>query len=161
MATSIAAMFARHVRAVHADDTVEAMQRVFGFTERPNLPPRYNIAPRQEVPIVRRTRDGAGRELILIRWGLVPYWPTMSRLATGRSMPGLERASARPAFREAYRRRRRCLVPADGFFEWRKQGKRRQPLLLRRKDGSPFAFVGLWERWKQLHGQALLWPEEF
>src|SRR5918996_1230317 len=72
MATSIAAMFARHVRAVHADDTVEAMQRVFGFTERPNLPPRYNIAPRQEVPIVRRTRDGAGRELILIRWGLVP-----------------------------------------------------------------------------------------
>jgi putative SOS response-associated peptidase YedK len=92
MATSIAAMFARHVRAVHADDAVEAMQRVFGFTERPNLPPRYNIAPRQEVPIVRRTRDGAGRELILVRWG---YGPKMSRSATGRSMPALKQACAR------------------------------------------------------------------
>jgi putative SOS response-associated peptidase YedK len=133
---------------------VEAMQRMFRFAERPNLPPRYNIAPTQEVPIVRRTRDGARRELILVRWGLVPYWADDVSIGNRLINARAEAVERTPAFREAYRRRR-CLVPADGFFEWRKEGKRRQPLLARRKDGGPFAFAGLWERWKQPDGQVL------
>jgi putative SOS response-associated peptidase YedK len=133
---------------------VEAMQRMFRFAERPNLPPRYNIAPTQEVPIVRRTRDGAGRELILVRWGLVPYWADDVSIGNRLINARAEAVERTPAFREAYRRRR-CLVPADGFFEWRKVGKRRQPLLVRRKDGGLFAFAGLWERWKQPDGQVL------
>jgi putative SOS response-associated peptidase YedK len=126
---------------------VEALRQLFLFEERPNLMPRYNIAPTQDVPIVRLTRDGAGRELIMARWGLVPFWA--DDLKIGNRLINARRESVhtmRP-FREAFSRRR-CLVPADGFFEWRKEGKLRQPLLIRRKDQAPFAFAGLWERWK-------------
>jgi putative SOS response-associated peptidase YedK len=130
------------------------MQQVFRFAERPNFPPRYNIAPTQDVPIVRLTRERDARELILVRWGLVPYWAEDiaigNRLINARA-ESIERA---PAFREAYRRRR-CLVPADGFFEWKKEGKARHPLLVRRRGGASFAFAGLWERWKQPDGSVL------
>jgi putative SOS response-associated peptidase YedK len=133
---------------------VEAMQRVFRFAERPNFPPRYNIAPTQDVPIVRRSREGDRRELILVRWGLVPYWADDVAIGNKLINARAESLERTPAFREAYRRRR-CLVPADGFFEWKKDGKARQPLLVRRKDGAPFAFAGLWERWKQPDGNVL------
>ena len=126
---------------------VEALRQLFLFEERPNLMPRYNVAPTQDVPIVRLTRDGDARELIMARWGLVPFWA--EDLKIGNRLINARRESVhtmRP-FREAYSRRR-CLVPADGFFEWRKEGKARQPLLIRRKDQAPFAFAGLWERWK-------------
>jgi putative SOS response-associated peptidase YedK len=133
---------------------VDALAQLFRFGERPNLGPRYNVAPTQDVPIVRRSRDGERRELILVRFGLVPYWaddPKIgSRLINGRAET-LERTRA---FREAYRRRR-CLVPADGFFEWRKEGRQRQPFLIRRRDRAPFAFAGLWERWRQSDGGVL------
>ena len=133
---------------------VDALGQLFRFMERPNLGPRYNIAPTQDVPMVRRTRAGDGRELLMARWGLVPYWADDvkigNRLINGRA----ETIERTPAFREAYQRRR-CLVPADGFFEWRKEGKTRQPLLIRRKDQAPFAFAGLWERWRQPDGQIL------
>jgi putative SOS response-associated peptidase YedK len=126
---------------------VEALRQLFLFEQRPNLMPRYNIAPTQDVPIVRLSRDGSGRELMMARWGLVPFWA--EDLKIGNRLINARRESVhtmRP-FREAYGRRR-CLVPADGFFEWRKEGKARQPFLIRRKDQSPFAFAGLWERWK-------------
>ena len=126
---------------------VEALRQLFLFEERPNLMPRYNIAPTQDVPIVRLTRDGQARELIMVRWGLVPFWA--DDLKIGNRLINARRESVhtmRP-FREAYSRRR-CLVPADGFFEWRKEGKARQPFLIRRRDHAPFAFAGLWERWK-------------
>jgi putative SOS response-associated peptidase YedK len=132
---------------------VEALRQLFMFEQRPNLMPRYNIAPTQDVPIVRLTRDGptgdgTGRELIAVRWGLVPFWA--DDLAIGNRMINArgETVQTARAFREAYGRRR-CLVPADGFFEWQKQGKLRQPFLIRRKDQAPFAFAGLWERWRQ------------
>jgi putative SOS response-associated peptidase YedK len=133
---------------------VDALRQLFLFTERPNLAPRYNIAPTQEVPIVRRTRDGAGRELIMVRWGLVPYWADDPKIGNRLINARRESVARTAAFREAYQRRR-CLVPADGFFEWQKEGRTRQPLLVRRKDQAPFAFAGLWERWPQPGGGVL------
>ena len=130
---------------------VDALRQLFLFKERPNLPPRYNIAPTQDVPIVRRTRDGAGRELIMVRWGLVPYWAADPKIGNRLINARCESVARTAAFREAYQRRR-CLVPADGFFEWQKDGTTRRPLLVRRKDQAPFAFAGLWERCPQPGG---------
>jgi putative SOS response-associated peptidase YedK len=133
---------------------VDALRQLFLFGERPNLAPRYNIAPTQDVPIVRRTRDGAGRELIMARWGLVPYWAADPKIGNRLINARCESIARTAAFREAYQRRR-CLVPADGFFEWQKEGRTRQPLLVRRRDQAPFAFAGLWERWPQPGGAVL------
>jgi putative SOS response-associated peptidase YedK len=133
---------------------VDALRQLFLFTQRPNLPPRYNIAPTQDVPIVRRTRDGAGRELIMVRWGLVPYWAADPKIGSRLINARGESVARTAAFREAYQRRR-CLVPADGFFEWQKSGSARVPLLVRHKDQAPFAFAGLWERWPQPGGAVL------
>jgi putative SOS response-associated peptidase YedK len=133
---------------------VDALRQMFLFTERPNLAPRYNIAPTQEVPIVRPTRDGAGRELIMVRWGLVPYWADDPKIGNRLINARRESVARTAAFREAYQRRR-CLAPADGFFEWQKDGRTRQPLVVRRKDQAPFAFAGLWERWPQPGGGVL------
>jgi putative SOS response-associated peptidase YedK len=133
---------------------VDALRQLFRFKERPNLPPRYNIAPTQDVPIVRRTRDGAGRELIMVRWGLVPYWASDPKIGNRLINARGESVARTAAFREAYQRRR-CLVPADGFFEWRKDGGTRVPLLVRRRDQAPFAFAGLWERCPQPGGGVL------
>jgi putative SOS response-associated peptidase YedK len=127
---------------------VEALRQLFTFEQRPNLMPRYNIAPTQEVPIVRLTRDGRARELIMVRWGLVPFWADDLSIGNRLINARCETVHTLRAFREAYSRRR-CLVPADGFFEWQKQRKLRQPFLIRRKDQAPFAFAGLWERWRQ------------
>ncbi len=112
---------------------------------------RYNIAPTQEIAIVRRREEsGAGppRELARARWGLLPGWvddpdhfPTLINARA-------ESAPTKPSFRDAFRRRR-CLVPADGFYEWRKTGSGKQPYLIHRKDGGLFAFAGLWERWER------------
>jgi putative SOS response-associated peptidase YedK len=126
---------------------VDALRQLFLFEQRPNLMPRYNIAPTQDVPIVRLTRDRTARELIMARWGLVPFWADDLKIGNRLINARRESVHSMRPFREAYSRRR-CLVPADGFFEWLKQGKARQPLLIRRKDQTPFAFAGLWERWK-------------
>jgi putative SOS response-associated peptidase YedK len=131
---------------------VDALRQLFLFEERPNLMPRYNIAPTQDVPVVRLSRDGPTsdgirRELIMARWGLVPFWADDLGIGNRLINARRETVDTMRSFREAYQRRR-CLVPADGFFEWRKEGKARQPLLFRRKDQSPFAFAGLWERWR-------------
>jgi len=126
---------------------VEALRQLFMFEQRPNLMPRYNIAPTQDVPIVRLTCGGSGRELIMVRWGLVPFWADDLAIGNRLINARCETVHSARAFREAYARRR-CLVPADGFFEWQKQGKLRQPFLIRRKDQAPFALAGLRERWK-------------
>lgn len=130
----------------------EAIQRVFKIPERPNLPPRYNVAPTQEVPAVRletgEDRDG-GRHLAMLRWGLIPFWADDagigSRLINARG----ESAAEKPAFRAAFKRRR-CLIVADGFYEWQKpkqKAGRKQPYRIALQDGAPFGFAGLWERW--------------
>ena len=112
------------------------------------ISPRFNIAPSQSAPVVRLAEKDGGRELALIRWGLIPAWfreiPKSSPMINARSETVHEKASFRSAFR-----RRRCLVPADGFFEWEKKEKRKQPHHFRLSDGSLFAFAGLWDRFKQ------------
>ncbi len=113
---------------------------------------RYNIAPTQPVATVRQA--GTGRVLAMMRWGLVPSWASDisigSRLINGRSETVLEK----PAFRDSFRMRR-CLIPADGFYEWKKAGKDRHPYHFGMKDAGLFAFAGIWDRWKSPTGQIL------
>ena len=117
-----------------------------------NLRPRYNIAPSQEVAVVR---DGdGGRSLSMLRWGLIPGWAKDPAIAYKLINARSETVSEKPSFRSAYRRRR-CLIPADGFYEWTRRGKTKQPWLIGPEDGGVFAFAGLWERWTVPEGAAL------
>ena len=133
---------------------VDAMQQLFRFEERPNLPPRFNVAPTQDVPIVRLRKGGEGRELALVRWGLIPYWAKDPAIGNKLINARAESVATKPAFREAFRRRR-CLVPANGFYEWEKRGRMRQPWLIRRKGGELLAFAGLWEVWRNDKGERI------
>ena len=117
-----------------------------------NLRPRYNAAPSQPVAAVRA--EGAERRLAMLRWGLIPGWakdPAIGhRLINARA----ETAHGKPAFRRAFAARR-CLIPADGFYEWERDGKRKQPWLISAREGGLFAFAGLWERWRVREGVRL------
>jgi putative SOS response-associated peptidase YedK len=125
----------------------DALRRAFGFVEQPNLMPRYNIAPTQDVPVIRERREPKGeRTLRLLRWGLIPSWAEDMKGGAKLINARAEGITERPSFREAFQKRR-CLVPADGFYEWRTEGKLKQPYLIQRRDRAPFAFAGLWERW--------------
>ncbi|MSP68379.1 MAG: SOS response-associated peptidase [Alphaproteobacteria bacterium] len=117
----------------------------------PNLPPRYNIAPTQDVAVVR-AREGGGRELALMRWGLIPSWSKGPDPKFSMINARAETVTGKPAFRAAFRDRR-CLLPADGFYEWRSQSGRKQPYLIRPPDHATMAFAGLWERWQGLAGE--------
>jgi len=131
----------------------EAMRRLFAADgPLPNWPPRYNIAPTQTAPVVRRRSGPQGNEIALLRWGLVPSWSKGPDPALSMINARAETVATKPAYRAAFRQRR-CLVPADGFFEWQTLpgagGKpAKQPYHFRMKDGAPFAFAGLWEHWQ-------------
>lgn len=112
---------------------------------RPNFPPRYNIAPTQLVPVVR-CRDGGQRELVLLRWGLIPNWAKDEKIGYSTINARAETVADKPAFREAFRRRR-CVVPASGFIEWETIAKKKLPYHFRRPDNLPLSLAGLWERW--------------
>lgn len=110
--------------------------------------PSYNIAPQTNRPIVRLNRDTAERELALLRWGLVPFFAKDPKIAYSTINARAESLTTSPTFREAMKRRR-CLVPATGFYEWQKIGnKTRQPWTIELANGELFAFAGLWDRWK-------------
>jgi putative SOS response-associated peptidase YedK len=130
---------------------VDAMQALFDFDERPNLAPRWNIGPTQTAPVIRRGDDGR-RHLAALRWGLVPGW--MKDLSFGAKAHNAraESAAEKPMFREAFRKRR-CLVPADGYYEWAEVGRKKQPYRFVAVDGSLLAFAGLWERWRPQAGE--------
>ncbi|MDE0050393.1 MAG: SOS response-associated peptidase [Rhodospirillales bacterium] len=117
-----------------------------------NLRPRYNVAPSQDVAIVRANDDG--RSLCMLRWGLIPSWAREPNIGYKLINARTETAAEKPSFRSAWRHRR-CLIPADGFYEWRREGKTRQPWLFGLKDAAPFAFAGLWESWAVPAGAAL------
>lgn len=117
-----------------------------------NLRPRYNLAPSQSAAVVRN--DAGERRLSLVRWGLIPAWAKDANIGHKLINARAETAAVRPAFRAAFAKRR-CLVPADGFYEWRREGAVRQPWLVARRDGAPMAFAGLWEHWKVPEGAAL------
>jgi putative SOS response-associated peptidase YedK len=114
--------------------------------------PRYNIAPTQAVPIIRQHPKGPRRDLSLVRWGLIPSWAKDSSGAARMINARSETAATLPAFRDAVKSRR-CLIPADGFYEWKKTGKSKQPYCFELNDGNLFAFAGLWDRWKDPSGQ--------
>jgi putative SOS response-associated peptidase YedK len=130
----------------------EAIRRLFGYEGNPNFPPRYNVAPTQPVPIVRLAEGK--RQFALVRWGLIPAWVKdprgFSLLINARG----ESLADKPAFRNAIRYRR-CLFPADGFYEWRRAGERKTPYYVRLKSGGPMAFAGLWESWMGPNGEEL------
>ncbi len=112
-----------------------------------NLSPNYNVAPTQHVPIVRLNRATGSRELVLARWGLVPHWARDSKFGYRMINARAETVAEKPAFRKAYLKRR-CLIPANGFYEWKKGASGKQPFLIQMTDKSPFAFAGLWEIWQ-------------
>ena len=125
--------------------SVADLQLRFGFAMEPaEVRPRYNVAPTQQVLAV--TNDGERRGE-LMRWGLVPSWAKDVKIGNRMINAVSETAATKPAFRSAFRRRR-CLVLADGFFEWRKEGKKRVPLYFTQRSGEPMSFAGLWENWK-------------
>jgi putative SOS response-associated peptidase YedK len=122
----------------------ETIADFFGLTEVPDLTPRFNVAPTQQV--LALTESEQGRQVRWYRWGLVPSWaadPTIgNRLINARA----DTVASKPSFRAAFKQRR-CLVLADGFFEWQPVGKKKQPYHFRMRKGEPFAMAGLWEHW--------------
>jgi putative SOS response-associated peptidase YedK len=120
----------------------EAMAMLFGSADRPNLAPRWNVAPTQQVPIIAIGKAG-DRRIVSARWGLQPSWmekdPPTGPLFNARG----ETVAEKPSFRTAFARHR-CLIPADGFYEWKREGKARLPHFISRTDGAPMAFAGLW-----------------
>jgi putative SOS response-associated peptidase YedK len=116
--------------------------------------PRYNIAPSQPVPIIRQHPTQSVRELSLVRWGLIPSWAkdpsAAARMINARS----ETAAKKPAFRDSLKSRR-CLIPADGFYEWSRTGKAKQPYCFEVDGGELFAFAGIWDRWQGPSGSTL------
>jgi putative SOS response-associated peptidase YedK len=130
----------------------QAIADLFDLAEAPAMEPRYNIAPTQPVLAVREVASGTGRELVTLRWGLIPHWADDPKIGNRLINARAESVATKPAFQDAFRKRR-CLIPADGFFEWQKQAGRKQPFYIRLKDGRPFAFAGLWDRWLSPDGE--------
>ncbi|MFZ1916588.1 MAG: SOS response-associated peptidase [Terriglobales bacterium] len=116
--------------------------------------PRYNISPTQPVPVIRQNPKEPVRELSLMRWGLIPSWARDSSGAARMINARSETASTKPAFRDALKSRR-CLIPADGFYEWKRDGKTKQPFCFEVNKGELFAFAGLWDRWKDPGGNLM------
>ncbi len=132
----------------------DAVRALFGYEERPNFPPRYNVAPTQPIPIVRLVEGK--RTFALVRWGFLPAWvkdpKTFSLLVNARGESVLDK----PSFRNAMRRRR-CLIPADGFYDWQalRAGAPKRPYFVRPTSGEPIAFAGLWETWTGPNGEEI------
>jgi len=129
-----------------------ALRQIFGYVEQPNFPPRHNIAPTQPIPVV--ILENGTRHFRLMRWGLLPAWvkepAKFSLLINARAETVLEK----PAFRNAMRRRR-CLIPADGYYEWQATDGRKRPTFIHRRDGSPIGLAGLSETWIGPNGEEL------
>jgi putative SOS response-associated peptidase YedK len=123
----------------------EATAALFGASSSTEVEPRYNIAPTQFIAAIRRDEQDA-TELVMLRWGLVPFWAKDPSIGNRMINARAETVAEKPSFRNAYKKRR-CLVLADGFYEWRKEGDSKTPYFITLADGSPFAFAGLWENW--------------
>jgi len=120
------------------------------------FPPRYNIPPTTEVPVIRQTDKG--RQISPMRWGLLPSWTKDPKRAPLLNNARAETVADKPSFRSAFKSRR-CIIPADGFYEWKKNGKLKLPFYFRRADGRPIAFAGLWERWNDLESCTIITTE--
>ena len=130
----------------------QALVDYFDVLNEIDFSPRYNIAPSQDVPVVRQ--QDAGRELALLHWGLIPFWAKDEKLKYSMINARADTVHEKPAYREAFKKRR-CLIPASGFYEWRKEKGRKQPYNIRLKDTDIFAFAGLWEHWEGPEGEVI------
>ncbi len=129
------------------------LAEAFGVDALPNLAPRYNIAPTQDVVAIRHTE--AGRGLAMLRWGLIPGWAKDPAIGSRMINARAETVAEKPSFRAAFRQRR-CLVAADGFYEWQKAAEGpKQPYYIRLESDAPFAIAGLWERWRDPAGETV------
>ena len=124
--------------------TPDELCRLCGIDNKLNLRPRFNVAPTQAAPVVRKTRGE--RKMDMLRWGLIPSWSKDAAIASKLINARGETVAEKPSFRSAYESRR-CLVPVDGFYEWRTEGGKKQPFRIGFREGKPFAFAGLWESW--------------
>ena len=131
-----------------------ALALAFGVPFPPQMRPRYNIAPMQDVPIIRRSAAGE-RELVEVRWGLVPRWAKDPAIGNRMINARAETLAEKPSFRTALKKHR-CLLPVDGFYEWKQTSSgAKQPFHIGMKDGAPFALAGLFERWLSPAGEVL------
>ncbi len=132
----------------------EAAAALFGVAAAPDLKPRYNIAPTQDIAAIRNSKDG-GREFALLRWGLVPFWAKDPSIGNRMINARAETVAEKPSYRNAYKHRR-CLVLADGFYEWQRGGDVKVPYFISLASGEPFALAGIWENWTDKEtGEAL------
>ncbi len=134
---------------------VSELKLVFGIPPQrpaPNIPANWNAAPTEDLPVVRYDPKTQSRSLDVMRWGLVPYWAKDLKIGYSTINAKAEGIDLRPAFREAFERRR-CLVPFDSFYEWQKLGKERQPYAVARAGGRLMAMAGLWDRWRSPQGE--------
>ena len=120
----------------------------------PELVARYNIAPTQAAPIVRAAESGGKRHMTSVQWGLIPSWAKDRSMGARMINARSETAATKPAFRGPMKYRR-CVVPADGFYEWQKQGTGKQPYYIHLRDGGPFGLAGIWEHWEDADGSAI------
>lgn len=125
----------------------EDLALLFDISQLPLIPPRYNMAPTQEAAVVRVTAPGEPRRLDFLRWGLIPYWAKEASIGNRMINARSEGVAEKPSYRHSFKKKR-CLVPTSGFYEWKKEGKAKQPYLIRRHDRKPFAFAGLWSTWR-------------
>jgi len=128
----------------------ESLRRLFNYGEQPNFPPRFNVAPTQAVPVV--IRENGARRFRLMRWGFLPAWVKDPRKFALVINARAETVLEKPSFRAAMRRRR-CLLPADGYYEWQATAGRKRPFFIRRRDGRPIGFAGLFETWAGPNGE--------
>lgn len=120
-----------------------------------SLSPNYNVAPTQDVPVLRNKPGGAVRELALARWGLIPAWAKEAKFGYHTFNARAESVAEKPSFRAAYRKRR-CLIPASGFYEWKHGAAGKQPYLIQMRNRSPMGFAGLWENWRDPHDESIV-----
>ena len=132
----------------------ETLAEVFGLAEIPDLEPRYNIGPGQDIAVVRLEEEPGKRVVRTPRWGLIPSWAKDPSMGFRTINARVETAAEKPAFRGPWKKRR-CLVPCDGFYEWKTKGKNKRPYFFHRRDGAPFALAGLWERWRSSEGETI------
>jgi putative SOS response-associated peptidase YedK len=133
----------------------ELLEEAFGAVDGPvpvEWSPRYNVAPGQSIVAVRQDAARPVRELVRLRWGLIPAWAKEASIGYKMINARAETAAEKPSFRDAMKRRR-CLIPADGFYEWKKAGGKKLPYCFTMADDAIFAFAGLWERWRNPSGE--------
>jgi putative SOS response-associated peptidase YedK len=130
----------------------KSLAKEFKVAEAPAVEARYNIAPTQNILGVRAVSDE--REMTFFKWGLIPSWAKDTSMGARLINARAETVEEKPSFRQAFKQRR-CIIPADGFYEWRREGGKKQPFFFRMRDERPFGFAGLWERWEGEAGEAI------